>query len=239
MVKIRSKFYKKEEMVFISHLDLIRVFERAIRRADIPVAYTQGFNPHPIMAFATALGIGVSSDAEYMDMELEKEVEMEQYRNSLNEVLPSGLGIIQCIPVPKSEKSLMSIIKRSVYLVKIPLQEMLSINIMNEELKKFLENEMIIEVKEAKKKKFGKREKGNTTEKNIRNSIIMLEIHDYSEKEVVLQMILTAGSTDNLKPETVVNKLKELTLLPIEKDGVRIHRVELLMEKEGEYITPI
>ena len=119
MITMRSRFHKKDDMIFISHLDLIRVFERAIRRANIPVAYTQGFNPHPIIAFATALGVGVASEGEYIDVKLYDKISSEIFMNKLNSVLPAGLKIIKSKIITGKAKSLMSVICSSTYLVKL------------------------------------------------------------------------------------------------------------------------
>src|SRR5690242_15350351 len=70
LANIRTKFRRSDEVKFISHLDLMKVFERAIRRARLPIAYSQGFNPHPGMVFGLPLSVGVTSDAEYGDFEI-------------------------------------------------------------------------------------------------------------------------------------------------------------------------
>lgn len=67
-MKIRIKFRKYGTMKFIGHLDVMRFFQKAIRRAGIPIAYTEGFSPHQIMSFAAPLGVGLTSDGEYLDI---------------------------------------------------------------------------------------------------------------------------------------------------------------------------
>ena len=69
-MKIRIKFRKYGVMKFIGHLDIMRFFQKVMRRADIPIAFTGGFSPHMIMSFANPLGVGVTSDGEYFDIEL-------------------------------------------------------------------------------------------------------------------------------------------------------------------------
>ena len=68
VMRIRSRFKKYGLARYVSHIDMIRVFERAMRRADIPLAYSQGYHPHPMLSFSPALAVGVTSDAEYMDV---------------------------------------------------------------------------------------------------------------------------------------------------------------------------
>ncbi|QIB26274.1 TIGR03936 family radical SAM-associated protein [Caloranaerobacter azorensis] len=116
MGTIRVRFSKKDDMKYISHLDLMRLFQRAFRRADIPVKYSQGFNPHPKFSLATALPIGVTSDGEYMDVELENDIDKDEFINRINDVLPDGIKILSGKYI-KTSKSLMSLIEWSDYII--------------------------------------------------------------------------------------------------------------------------
>lgn len=234
MHRLRSRFYKKDDLVFISHLDLVRVFERALRRAGIPVSYTQGFNPHPIMAFATALGIGVASEGEYIDIQIDKRIDTLEFIDKINSVLPQGLKILQAAYVASSEDSLMSQIKRSTYLVRVKASR----NILQEELKEklsyFLGQTEVFEAKEKKKK--NKNNKATHQETNIRDSIFELNVLSSFEDELIIKMNLAAGSEKNLKPEVVVRKIAEYTELPLNLESVRVHRLELLKEHNGDFV---
>lgn len=239
MITIRSRFYKKGDMVFISHLDLVRVFERAVRRANIPVAYTQGFNPRPIMAFATALGVGVASEGEYIDIQLSEKLDSNLFTEKLNSVLPEGLKIIKSLAISNKEQSLMSIISSSTYLVKLQTKDILSKENIEGYIKKFLDYESIIELKEKKKKPHQKNRKPEFREINIRPLIKAVELFCIDNHEVILKMHLAAGSEANIKPEIVINKLKEITNLEIVEDKTRVQRLDLFKEEDGEYITPL
>ena len=92
MVNLRVKFIRGEEIKFISHLDLMRVFERALRRSEIPVAYSKGFNPHPQMVFGLPLSVGVTSQCEYADFKIEDNIEPNEFIQRLNDNLPSRAG---------------------------------------------------------------------------------------------------------------------------------------------------
>ncbi|MGV8147090.1 MAG: TIGR03936 family radical SAM-associated protein [Alkaliphilus sp.] len=232
MLRIRCRFSKKGDMVFISHLDLVKFFGRAMRRADVPIAYSQGFNPHPIMSFATALGIGVASDAEYMDVQLEKEIVIELFMKSINEVLPKGLCILACKHIDKSEKSLMSIVARSVYAIELKLEERRNKESIEKEIDDFLKQDEIIYKKERKKKNKGKRYK-KIIEVDIKKSICSIELLSLAEDKVIMKMSLAAGSENNLKPQVVLEKLSEATDLSIVEDTVRVVRLELL-KKQGK-----
>ena len=73
-MRIIVSFYKHEQVMFVSHLDMQRLFQRAFRRADLQLAYSNGFNPHPLLSFATALSVGYTSDCEYFDVMLSEYV---------------------------------------------------------------------------------------------------------------------------------------------------------------------
>lgn len=239
MITVRSRFYKKGDMVFISHLDLIRVFERAIRRANIPVDYTQGFNPRPIMAFAIALGVGVTSEGEYIDIQLSQKISANDFKEKLNNVLPEGLKIIKSVLIDNKEKSLMSVITSSTYIVKLKSKKIVCKDTVEEYINEFLNNESIIQLKKKKNKSRKKRRKPEYREINIRPMIKSIKVFDINNDEIILKMHLAAGSESNLKPEIVVDKLCELINLSIELNNTRIQRIDLFKEKDRSNLTPL
>jgi len=242
MMTIRSRFHKKGDMVFISHLDLVRVFERAIRRANIPVGYTQGFNPRPMMSFATALSLGVASDGEYMDIQLSEELDADSFTDRLNNVLPEGLKVIKSLVISNKGQSLMSIIASSTYLVKLKMNDILSKEYIEEYIKEFLDSDSIIEMKEKKdkkKKSYGKKKKPEFQEINIRPLIKDITLFSIDNLNVILKMHLATGSQGNIKPEVVIRKLYEFKDLPLEIEEIRIQRLDLFKEKNGECVTPL
>ncbi len=117
MPRLRVKFYRGEEVKFISHLDLMRLWQRALHRAGMPLAYTEGFSPHPKISLAAPLAIGVTSEAELMDVVLTRWVSPHFFVSALNKQLPPGVGIIKAQMVPLSEPSLQSIVRQAEYKV--------------------------------------------------------------------------------------------------------------------------
>lgn len=93
MNSIRVKFIRGEEVKYISHLDMMKLFERAARRANLPISYSQGFNPHPNMVFGLPLSVGVTSESEYADFELLYPMEPSEFSKLYNGNLPEGLKI--------------------------------------------------------------------------------------------------------------------------------------------------
>ena len=87
---IRTKFNKEGDMIYISHLDLQQLLQRAFRRAEIDLVHSQGFNPHPKISYGNALALGTESQGEYVDVEIEEDLSVEEYLNRMNAQLPHG-----------------------------------------------------------------------------------------------------------------------------------------------------
>ena len=92
-MRLLMLFQKNEEVKYISHLDMQRLFQRALRRAKLACAYSQGFNPHLLISYAAALPVGVCSESEYVEVQLEKFIHPLECMNRLNEVLPNGVRV--------------------------------------------------------------------------------------------------------------------------------------------------
>lgn len=101
-MRILLKFSRENEIKYISHLDIQRLFQRALRRAKIPMAYSKGFNPHLLISFATALPLGVCSRGEYVEIQTEKYINPKDVKTHLNEVLPNGIKILDAVE-PKDD----------------------------------------------------------------------------------------------------------------------------------------
>ena len=233
MKDIRLKFYKKEDMIYISHLDLMRLIQRVFRRSGTMLKHTEGYNPQPKISFATALSLGTESEAEYMDIELEKDMELNELIERLNSNLPDGIKIKDGLE--KTDKSsIMALIEWGTYEVSAKLKEPTSIEFAREELKRFLALEEIIDIREKKKKK-----KLVTREVNIKELIKELSIEDIEGEYINFKMFLKTGSSGNLKPEIVIKKLSEYTNLDLETEFPKVKRLELFIEKDDEIVTPL
>jgi radical SAM-linked protein len=95
--RIRIRYAKRGPLRFTSHRDFARAFERAVRRAGIPVAYSQGFTPHPKISYASAAPTGVASEAEYLEIGLQTAVEPEKVRAALDAALSPGLDVLDAV----------------------------------------------------------------------------------------------------------------------------------------------
>jgi radical SAM-linked protein len=95
--RIRLRYAKRGPLRFTSHRDFARAFERALRRAAVPIAYSQGFTPHPKISYASAAPTGVASEAEYLEIGLQTEVDPEQLRLALDAALSPGLDVLDAV----------------------------------------------------------------------------------------------------------------------------------------------
>lgn len=118
--RIRIRFTKTGSMRYLSHLEMINLFTRAVGRGGIPVRFSQGFHPHPKFSFATALSVGVESRAEYLDLEVAAGYGAEAVRTALNAVLPEGMTVLEAREIPLRSESLSVIMEGVRYRVTLP-----------------------------------------------------------------------------------------------------------------------
>jgi radical SAM-linked protein len=117
-MRIRITFSKQGPLRYTGHLDLHRLWERAARRAELPLAYSQGFHPQPKMNLAAALPLGFSSRCELLDMRLEQDVPLEGLRERLNATLPTGVQVLDIQPVDERAPTLQTQVQSAEYEVR-------------------------------------------------------------------------------------------------------------------------
>jgi radical SAM-linked protein len=122
--RLRVTFAKGEEVKFISHLDLMRVWERALRRAGIPMLYSQGYNPRPKISLAAPLAVGISGDREIMDVLLERPLAPQDFATSVKRQLPSGITLGEVEEVYVTLPALQTMMRSAEYLATIDTSEL-------------------------------------------------------------------------------------------------------------------
>jgi radical SAM-linked protein len=120
MQRLRIRFSRGEEIKYISHLDLMRLWQRALNRAGIALAYSEGFSPHPRMSLALPLALGVTSEAELMDIVLDKFISPHAFTATVDRQLPRGVAIGGVFNIPLKLPSLQSQVRQVEYTVAIP-----------------------------------------------------------------------------------------------------------------------
>jgi radical SAM-linked protein len=123
MQRLRLKFSRGEELKFLAHLDLMRLWERALRRAGLPLAYSEGFSPHPQIALAAPLSVGVTSQAELMDVFLSRWIPPQSFTAQASKQLPRGIDLLEVWPVGPKAPSLQSQIRFIEYKVEVKAEQ--------------------------------------------------------------------------------------------------------------------
>lgn len=116
----RVRYRKKKPVSFVSHLELINLFFRALRRAGLPLAFTQGFSPHPKIGFGPPLQLGISSEAELLDLTLKEKLERSEIVVRLNQVLPEGLEVMEAWEIERTSKSIQAAIVKQWFRLELP-----------------------------------------------------------------------------------------------------------------------
>jgi radical SAM-linked protein len=208
-------------MKYIGHLDVMRYFQKALRRADFHTSLSGGFSPHMIMSFAAPLGVGLTSDAEYFDLDLEDAESSAVMTEKLNRQMAPGFRVLSVreIPPVKAAKG-MTLVAAADYDVRLRCgvqPKNIDEDRIRAALAEFLAQENIPVTKKTKK---GERQV------NIRPLIYSLNY-----KDGVFSMIISQGSVNNLKPELVVGAFASFIGIHVEKSDLTIHRKELFADR--------
>ncbi len=194
MYKVRLSFSKKEFAKYISHLDLMKLFQRVFKIADVDISYSSGFNPHPKMSIGNPLPLGVTGDCEFMDISVDSEPDYKKITESLNKVLPEGIKILKSYEPVKP----LNIIKKSEYTIELYLKE---------EISNFME------YVEALKKKddivISKKTKSGISNVDIKPFIYRLDILSIENKKIVIKTVLSTGEPMNLKASSLIDACKK------------------------------
>jgi len=218
MQEIRVYFSKTGTAKYISHLDLMRTVSRALTRAEIPLWYTEGFNPHPFLTFALPLSLGIESYCESFDIRIVGDISNNEIKDRLNATLPEGIEITDV----SGEFRKCNDIAFAEYETVFEFDEKGFSECFLNEIKNLLDADELITTKKAKQK--GRK---IDVEVNLKEFI-----KDYSlsndEKTVILKITLAAGNSKNLNPTVLFDRLtRDITTKP---DLIRIKKLRLLTE---------
>lgn len=202
MAKHIIEFSKADSVKYVSHLDLVRMFGRAMRRAGLEISFSQGFNPHPIMNFAHPLGVGISSECELIEIGFEGDITSAEILKRLSEKMPEGFKLQNA--KPSEIKSPFAGLRFAEYRIEIDGEA---------DIKKLMDMKEIITEKKTK---------SGVKETDIRPMIISAE-SDKSGR--IIKAVLCCGEP-NLKPELFVKVIEETGCGKVEE--FKIHRVALL-----------
>ena len=228
---IRCKFKKENDMIYTSHLDLQRLLQRAFRRAEIQLSYSQGFNPHPKMSYGHALALGTESQGEYLDVEIEENLTANEFLAKINATMPEGIEFIDAMEITKEVPSLASTIEYGEYMFTIGVDKELSKEFIKTKVAELMNKEEIIISKKNKK--------GKTVEVNIRPMIKNFDVINIENRVITLEATVATGSKANLNTNIFIPKMLDVFGLDIDPLDVDILRRELYIVKDGELVTPM
>lgn len=217
MNKYRMKFTKTDKMRFIGHLDMLKLFQRTIKRAKLPISYSNGFNPHQIISFAIPLPLGMASIGEYSDFQLDKKMSCEDIKNALNSQLPEGMTVLEVRELAENAKNSAAIIDAAFYEI-VPDKE---IQALDKVLKGLLESKELIIERTSKHK---------TKDVNIRE-----DIYELSEENGVIKALIATGSKQNLKPELLMEYIYRDLGLEFEPFKIKTKRIEMYTIENSKF----
>ncbi len=222
-MKIRIKFAKEGAMKFIGHLDIMRFFQKVMRRANVDIRYSEGFSPHQIMSFAAPLGVGVTSRGEYLDIEVLSSGSSEEMVRRMNAVMVDGIEVISYRRLPDTAAPAMSVVAAADYSVTFREGKR------PRDWEKFAA--AIAKLPDRDEIRVVRKTKKGEKEINIRPMIYELEMREES-----VWMRIATGSAANLKPEAVIQAAMESCGEEPAKFALMIHREEIYADtgREGE-----
>ena len=247
---IRLKFSKHGLMKYIGHLDVMRAFQKVMRRSGVDIAYSDGYSPHQIMSFAQPLGVGLESNGEYFDIEVQSVGTAAELIDALNAQCPEGIRILDAVQLPEKSANAMASVNQASYTVRFRDGRMPAFDL-NKAVSDFLNAETVTVTKKTKK---------STREIDIRSLVYDIrvlntadELKDYEEKNrisisdsisdedrdttidfgasafPVIKMHVTASSGDNVKPGLLMQALSDMN------GGGEIGDTDLMVIREDLY----
>ncbi|MGM0419552.1 MAG: TIGR03936 family radical SAM-associated protein [Bacillota bacterium] len=224
---IRAKFCRTKRLRYISHLQIMGTFRRAVRRAGLPGAYSQGFNPTLNISLSQPLPVGMAGGGEYLDLEITQPVSDNSFKNRLNCFLPEGLRILQAryIPDESGLKSLQALINRAEYHIHP------EINISADSARNIFEillNQEEIKVVRTRRNKPDR-------EYNIRPLVYKAEVLENGK----WGFLVSTGSSGNVRPEEIIKALQTIEPDIPEHSVLTFYRAEMYVARGERIISPL
>lgn len=213
-MKYRVKFSKNGPIKYIGHLDVMRYFQKAIRRAHLPVAYSEGYSPHQIISFAFPLSVGYTSEGEYFDVEMTEQVNGEEILIKLNDQMAEGIAVLDVKQLSDDVENCMS----SVFAAKYRVDFNDKICLKEDYTSLFVDyfSQLTIPVNKPKKKG------GGFIEIDLKEFL-----YDYSINDRSIIFTVNASSANNIKPSFVADCYLNYMNVEIPEFSYNIHRIDL------------
>lgn len=220
-MKIRMRFNKVGTLKFIGHLDVMRYYQKAFRRARVDMVYSKGYSPHPLLSFAQPLGVGLTSEGEYLDLQVHSTKSSEEMIAAINAVMTPEMQIMSYKLMPDDSKTAMASISAAEYLVYKKDDQSFFESYKDAFLKYMDQNEILIE-KETKHDK--------------ESLDIRPYIYDAKITSCGIRMFVSAGSKMNIRPEFILESFAKFAGFEYNIFEYQMHRIDLYTG-EGEYVS--
>ena len=199
-MKIIAAFEKTKELSYTSHLDVQRTLQRAFRRADLPLAFSKGFNPHPKLSFATALATGYTSAGEWLEVELDRDVNPEDFIERVNAALPNGMRFVTAFAADDNFGTLSKMLVAAKYIITLYPDAPVGFEALDAAVRTIMgSDEVIVE----------KKTKSGIKPANIRPEILEAEAVSASDGTAVVAVVGTLTAAGGLRAETFARALFE------------------------------
>lgn len=214
------RFGKQPRLRFISHLDLQRFFQRAVNRTGLPIAYTQGFNPHPVMSFGSALALGWTSEYEVIDIKLSAPMGRKRTEDAVRAALPEDLPVLEVRMVDDKHPAPMAQVRQAEYRIELMGE---SAPAVIDSIDDFMKRDTVTAVKKTK-----------SGEKEINARPLVIDLKP-EPNGFTARLMLT--ERDSIKPDLLIALLSDIA--GVEPPEARIHRTLLLGEDPEGSLRPL
>ena len=199
-MRIIAAFQKNKEISYTSHLDVQRTLQRAFRRAELPLAYSKGFNPHPKLSFATALATGYTSDGEWFEVELDRPIEPQEFIERVNPALPDGMRIVCTFEADDSIDTLSKLIRAARYELTVHFDAPVPEQDVRNAVQSIMGTDPVIVEKKTK---------SGVKPADIRPDILEASVREVSDTSAILDVVGTLTAAGGLRAETFVRALSD------------------------------
>ncbi len=210
-MKLRIKFKKFGPVKFIGHLDVMRFFQKGLRRAEIDVAYSTGFSPHQIMSFASPLGVGLESNGEYFDVEILTPISSQDFMDKFNAVSVPWIQVTDVRLLPDKAGNAMASVAAAGYTISFRESRGFEAG-WQQKFEEFMSQPQIMVTKATKK---------GTAEIDLKPAI-----YDYKVEEDRIYLLVNASSEGNIKPTLVMDAFAAYCGEALEENALMITREE-------------
>lgn len=230
-MRMLGRFSKTGNVRYISHLDMMRTMQRVFRRANISIRYSQGFNPHSILSFATALSVGFESEAEWFDLGLNEEMSEDEFYKVVSKEMPPCMQLFEAHAVDDHYPALMSIASQATYRIELISANKWDLETIRTETKEMLEKPILIQ-KVAKSK--NRRQPPKIKETDIAPLIQSIDFDEDAQGHIIMNFVCTHAQSGSLNPRVFIRYWKEK--LEITTIDERICKTDMRAQQDANQI---